>query len=287
MFGYVVVDKEKLTPQENALYRAFYCGLCKTIKQEYGNLSRVCTSYDITFLSILSHDCLNYPVQLTNENCIANPFQKKLIVKDNPLMRKLSALAVLLVYYKLQDDILDGKKSRKMLNTLFAKQVKKAKLIFPEVDDIINEHYSRLRELEKANEQVIDKVSDCFGSMLREVFKLIIPCDAGDENLYSLAYNVGKYIYLIDAVDDLESDAKKKNYNPFIACYGNFDTKANFLKKHGNEIEFLVYGTINKAVCAFNDRKYNQSYLLLKNVLHYGLKRRADDVFLGRKPQKI
>jgi hypothetical protein len=285
MFGYVVVDKEKLTPQENALYRAFYCGVCKTVKQEYGNLTRVCTTYDITFLSILSHDCLNYPVQLTNENCIANPFQKKLIVKDNPLMRKVSAVAVLLVYYKLQDDIIDGKKSRKILNTLFSKQVKKAKLLFPEADFVIDKYYKKLRAMEAENERVIDKVSDCFGCMLKEIFELVI--EKCDDKVYSLAYNVGKYIYLVDAVDDLIDDAKSGNYNPFIACYGEFSTRADFFEKHGKEMEFLVYGTINKAVCAFNDRQYNQSYLLLKNIMHYGLKRRADDVFAGRKPQKI
>ncbi len=285
MFGYVVVDKEKLTPQENALYRAFYCGVCKTVKQEYGNLTRVCTTYDITFLSILSHDCLNYPVQLTNESCIANPFQKKLIVKDNSLMRKISAIAVLLVYYKLQDDVLDGKKSRKILNTLFSKQVKKAKFIFPEADEIIDKYYTKLRYMENANEQIIDKVSDCFGNMLKELFVLVIP--SCDDKVYSLAYNVGKYIYLIDAVDDLEDDAKSGNYNPFIACYGKCEDREKFLKEHGRDIEFAVYGTINKAICAFNDRAYNQSYLLLKNIMHYGLKRRADDVFAGRKPQKI
>ncbi len=285
MFGYVVVDKEKLTPQENALYRAFYCGVCKTVKQEYGNLTRVCTTYDITFLSILSHDCLNYPVQLTNENCIANPFQKKLIVKDNPLMRKVSAIAVLLVYYKLQDDIIDGKKSRKILNTLFSKQVKKAQLIFPEADGIIDSYYQKLRAMEQENEKIIDKVSDCFGSMLKELLTLVIP--SCDENVYSLAYNVGKYIYLIDAVDDIEEDAKSGNYNPFLACYGEFENREAFMGKHGKEMEFSVYGTINKAVCAFNDRNYNQSYSLLKNIMHHGLKRRADDVFAGRKPQKI
>ena len=285
MFGYVVVDKEKLTPQENALYRAFYCGTCKTIKQEYGNLARVCTTYDITFFSILSHDCLNYPVQLTNESCIANPFQKKLIVKDNPLMRKICAISVLLVYYKLQDDIIDGKKSRKILNTLFAKQVNKAKTIFPEADAIISKYYEKLRELEIANESIIDKVCDCFGLMLKELFLLVNP--DRDDNLYSLAYNVGRYIYLIDAVDDLEDDAKSGNYNPFIAAYGKEMSFEDFMKKHGSEVEFAVYGTVNKAICAFNDRQYNQSYLLLKNIVHYGLKRRADDVFLGRKPQKI
>ncbi|MBO5224270.1 MAG: hypothetical protein J6C23_07155 [Clostridia bacterium] len=285
MFGYVVVDKEKLTPQENALYRAFYCGVCKTVKQEYGNLTRACTGYDITFLSILSHDCLNYPVQLTNENCIANPFQKKLIVKDNPLMRKVSAIAVLLVYYKLQDDVLDGKKSRKILSTLFSKQVQKAQTIFPEADKIISSYYEKLREMEEQNEKVVDKVSDCFGSMLKEIFELVIPsCDA---NVYSLAYNVGKYIYLIDAVDDIDDDARSGNYNPFIACYGEYTTREEFMQKHGEDIEFVVYGTINKAICAFNDRQYNQSYLLLKNIMHHGLKRRADDVFAQRKPQKV
>ena len=285
MFGYVVVDKEKLSPQENALYRAFYCGVCKTIKQEYGNLARVCATYDITFFSILSHDCLNYPVQLSNENCIANPFQKKLIVKDNPLIRKICAISVLLVYYKLQDDIIDGKSNRKVLNALFAKQVQKAKLIFPEADEILAKQYQALRDLEEKNESIIDKVSDCFGLMLSRLFMLV--CPSCDDNLYSLAYNVGRYVYLIDAVDDIEDDAKRGNYNPFIVKYGKEDTFDKFMEKCKSEVEFAVYGTINKAISYFNDRSYNQSYSLLKNIIYYGLKHRADDVFARRKPQKI
>jgi hypothetical protein len=185
----------------------------------------------------------------------------------------------------LQDDIIDGKKSRKILNTLFAKQVKKAKLIFPEADEIISKYYDELRALEEQNETIIDKVSDCFGQMLKHLVLLINP--SADDNLYSLAYNVGRYIYLIDAVDDYEDDVKSGNYNPFIARYGKEKTFDDFMGKYGEEVEFIVYGTINKAISAFNDRAYNQSYLLLKNIAHYGLKQRADDVFARRKPKKI
>ncbi len=284
MFGYVVPDKQRFTPEEFTLYRAFYCGICLTLKEEYGELPRLFTTYDITFLSILSHDCLKYAVQFKNARCIAS-LKKHGFVCSSPLMRKLAAISVLLSCYKLKDDIIDGKTSRRIAFAAYKKAFAKAGEVCPEADEIINRRYGQLCEMEKQNEAVVDKVCDSFGCMLRELVGMIV--ENADDNLLSLAYNIGKYVYLLDAIDDYDDDRKKKNYNPFLASYGEYENRKAFLSKNGAEVEFIVSSTINRAIAAFNDRLYYQSYPVLKNILHYGLRKRAQQVFDGEKPKRI
>ena len=285
MFGYVVVDKQRITDVEWTLYNAFYCGICKTIKEEYGNVARFFTSYDVAFLSILSHDCLNYPVELKESKCIGSPIKKKPMVQPNPLMRKLAAVAVLLVEYKLKDDVIDGKKTRKTILRLCSKAFGKANENYPKCSEIIDTYYAKLRELEKNGEQIIDRVADCFACMLKDITADVL-ADGADDNVLSLAYNIGKYVYLIDAVDDIEDDNKKGNYNPYLACYKDFDSRKSFFERHGEEIELSLTLAINKAIAEFNSRRYNQSFTLLANIMYYGLRKRADEVLSGEKIKK-
>lgn len=286
MFGYVLPDKNRLKKEEFTLYRAFYCGICLTLKKNYSNASRLFTTYDLTFLSILSHDCLNYPVQFKQVKCVGGPVKKRVVVDDNPLLQKLCAMQLLLSKYKIIDDVIDGKKSRKILLKVYAKAFSKAEKELPEASKIIESKYNLLRQMEKANETSIDKVCDSFAMMMKELVRLIVGNDA-DEQLLSLAYNVGKFVYLIDAIDDFDKDRKSGNYNPFIAVYGKEKSKQDFIFEHKQEVEQTLTFTINKAIAGFNERRYNQSYSLLQNVVYYGLRKRAEEVLENKKQSKI
>jgi len=64
MYGYVVPVKAELGQADFCLYRAFYCGICKSIGKQYGQMPRFTTSYDITFLSVLLHDVTKQRVHM-------------------------------------------------------------------------------------------------------------------------------------------------------------------------------------------------------------------------------
>ena len=287
MFGYVLPDKNRLTGEEFTLYRAFYCGICLTLKKNYSNASRLFTTYDLTFLSVLSHDCLNYPVQFKQVRCVGGPVKKRVVVEDSPLLQKLCAMQLLLSKYKIIDDVIDGKKSRKALLCVYKKAFSKAEKEVDGAKEIIEKRYSLLREMEKSNETSIDKICDCFGMMMKELVMLIVGEETCDKQLLSLAYNIGKFVYLIDAIDDFDKDRKSGNYNPFIAIYGKEKKKKEFIFEHRKDVEQTLTFTINKAIASFNERKYNQSYSLLKNVIYYGLRKKADEVLDGKKQSKI
>ena len=184
MYGYVVPVKAELGQADFCLYRAFYCGICKSIGKQYGQMPRFTTSYDITFLSVLLHDVTKQHVDFVNQGCICGP-RKKTVVCRNELFDKIVAANMILAYAKADDDVIDGgglkkKAARRMLE----KHYRKAAAMLPEADAIVREQYAKLRELEKANAAGIDRVADCFATMLEKTGMLLT--NSADENLGKL-----------------------------------------------------------------------------------------------------
>ena len=239
MFGYVTPVKEKLRSQDFVLYRAFYCGICVCLK-DYGSLPRFTTSYDITFLSVLVHDILTQDVEFLEGKCVGNPFHKKLMVKSNPLLERVCAANIIMSWYKLCDDVVDeGGAKRRLVRATLRKAYERARKLLPKADEIFASGYKRLRAMEKMGETSIDKVSDCFATMLRDLCLEVVEHNA-DENFQGLCYNVGKFVYLVDALDDIDEDAKKGNYNPFLRAFGGYANRQQFYKDNQKDIIFFL-----------------------------------------------
>ena len=285
MFGYVTPVKEKLRQQDFLLYRAFYCGTCVALK-EYGSLPRFTTSYDIAFLGALVHDICSQEVEFIEAKCVGNPFKKKLMIKNNDLLRRVCSANIIMSWYKASDDCIDeGGIKKRLARRALKKAYKKAKALLPQADEIFKSGYNRLREYEKVKETSIDKVADCFAVMLRDLCSVVVE-DKADENFKGLCYNIGKFVYLIDALDDIDEDYKKKNYNPFLISYGNYDGRKSFYEKNADEIGFMLAFTVNRAIECFNRMSFTQSYTLLNNIVYYGLRAKVDEVLKSEKKLK-
>lgn len=283
MFGYVTPVADKLRKQDYALFRAFYCGICVQIGKLYGSLPRFSTTYDITFLSLLVHDVASQEVTFKEGKCLGNPFKKKLMVESNPLLERLCAANVIMTYYKLCDDVIDaGGGKRRMLRAAVRGAYKKAAGLLPDVDEVLKKRYAELREMERRNEQSLDRAAHASALLLRETAAVILG-DKINENVLSLCYNIGKFVYLIDALDDIDQDAANGNYNPFLAGGKSFDGRKKFFEDNKAEIEFTLTCTINRAIECFNGIKFTQSYTLIKNVIYDGLRAKLDEVLSSEK----
>ncbi len=281
MFGYVTPLKSELRPQDFILYRSFYCGICVEIGKQFGSLPRYTTTYDVTFLSVLVHDVMRQEVEFFEGRCIGNPFTKKVMVKQNALLTRLCAANILLSYYKICDDVIDGGGIKgRIAKAAFSKAYKKAKEMLPEVDAIISTRYDELRALEKEKESSIDRVSHSFATLLREVVRSIT--GKTDENLLALCYNVGKFVYLIDALDDIDEDSKSGNYNPFLVGR-EFINRKHFFETNHDEISFILSCVVNRATECFNKMDFEQSYTLLKNIIYSGLREKVKELLSSGK----
>ncbi|MBE5745357.1 MAG: hypothetical protein E7355_04390 [Clostridiales bacterium] len=239
MFGYVRTDTPYLYIKDKTLYEAMYCGVCKGISAVCGQKARFALSYDVTFLSVILHNILGEDVRVEKSHCLTHCIRSKMMAGVDELTKRLGALNVILAYYKCLDDVADEGKG-KGKRFLFKKGYKRAKKAYPALEKIVRDNLVKQAEIEKARVDSIDRAADATAKMLAQVCDYLLG-DKANEYTYNLFYCVGKWIYLIDALDDYDKDVKKGAYNPFALCYGAPCKAALLEGKNGDEVRFAFH----------------------------------------------
>ena len=192
------------------------------------------------------------------------------------LTDKLSVANVLLTYWNIYDDTVDGGSvKKKTALRMFRKSYNKAKRDFPELDETLSRRYNELRELEQGNCGSIDRVAHAF-ALLTQEFATLMLGDQANEYLQTLCYNLGKWIYLIDALDDVEKDIKRRNYNPFVACY-NAKTVQELSQKY-DELSFEMFAVLNRIAQSYNDLNLTKYTCILNNVLFDSIRNKTKQI---------
>lgn len=214
MFGYVIVNKPELKIKEYNRYQAFYCGLCHSLRHKFGIRGQVSLNYDFTFLSILLSALYEPESEVKDYKCIAHPFERRPAI-SNELIDYAADMSLILTYYKCKDDWQDSKKiGKNIYASQIAKYFRKLNEKYEEKSANIKAALDVLSKLESDKSEDIDKLSGIFGKILAEIF--IIKTDEWEKELYNLGFYLGKFIYILDAYDDLEEDKKKGDFNPFM-----------------------------------------------------------------------
>ena len=188
-------------------------------------------------------------------------------------------MSIIVTYFKLKDDVSDNKNIKSFFAYLFFKgYFKKAKKKYPKKCEIIKTILEELNIKEKENCADIDEVSDCFGRLLSEVFLK----DGEDRALKEFSYQLGRFIYIIDALDDIEKDIKSKNYNPFIKKYSYINEDAKeFKKRVCSEYDLIVTLTLESIASAFELIDFKKNKTILQNIVYLGLRKAKDRLAVG------
>ncbi len=276
MFGYVKTDLPNMYVKDTILYKAMYCGLCKGIGKCCGQRGRFVLNYDLTFLSVLLHNLSDVDVKIEKQRCVIHHIRKRPVAIPDALTERIAALNVILAKHKLNDDVLDSGKGR-LKRAFIKKAYKRAKIAEPELDNIVNKRYSELVEYERTNGDSIDVASDSFGTMMQDVVSVLMG-EKCTEQLLGLSYNLGKWIYLIDALDDFDKDLKNKNYNVFVNANPSVKSKSQLINENKNEIIF-IFGTILGDIANQSKQlEYKFNHDLLDNVLLLGLREQTKKI---------
>lgn len=271
MFGYVVPDKMNMFMKDYYGYRAFYCGLCKSIGKRCSQLMRINTTYDMTFLNILAHGVMDVEIEMKMGKCVLNMVQKKLIAQNDTLTEKIVDIGTILAHYKCVDDIIDDKSlSKKFIDrTVIRRHYKKAKKLYPELDAYIELKYKELADAEKAGCDSIDRISHYFGEIMVRIGETVFE-DKYTAEILNLLYNLGKWIYLADAIDDIDDDFKQKKYNVFLRNY-EYKDKQTFLDEKKETLEFVMMSCYNTICNDFDKIEVKKYEGILTNILWYGM----------------
>lgn len=276
MFGYVAINKSELKFREFDEYRSYYCGLCQRLKKKYGCLGQISLSYDMTFLTMLLSSLYEPENTRSNCRCIAHPFEKHPYCY-NEITDYVADMNLLLCVYKCNDDWEDEKKIfKKCWGDIIRKRSKKQQVLYGKKDTIIRNLLDKMHELEKANSDDVDKMADLFGQIMSVIF--VYKEDEWSDSLSKIGYLLGKFVYLMDAYDDIEKDIKKHNYNPLISRFKN----ENF-----EEYGHVALTVIMSECCQeFEMLPLIENVDILRNILYSGVWGRFEEVSAKRKAKK-
>lgn len=227
MFGYVKPYNPELRVRELEEYKAVYCGLCKQLGRSFGVFARFTLSYDFAFLAMLK-TALDSEICPETERCacIAHPFCKRIRVRENAAMQMAARAAMISVYYKLLDDREDEGFFRRIGAVLllpFAKRARRKALAFADgaaADEAAAKMSAAQAQLEAEKCRIPDAAAEPTANFLAAVLKNCAVTAEQAAVLERFGYLLGRYVYLCDALDDLEDDRRRGRYNPFLYAGG-------------------------------------------------------------------
>lgn len=285
MFGYVRPVREELRCRDYDLYRATYCGLCRTMRKRCGLFAPMVLNFDFTFLAVLlapeEGEKLN-----CNCRCHVLPLRRRCMCECSPALELAADESVILAYWQLKDKIRDegfwkGLPAR-VFRVLLRSGYRRAAKRCAAFDDVASVQLARLHRLEEEACPSIDRPADAFAQLLQSAAPK--QGEQGrDRAMEQLLYHLGRWIYLIDARDDLDKDRKQGSYNPVALRYGDQPCDQSLILTLDHSLNLM------RSACALLDLGRQEE--LVYNVLYLGLPMIQRAVFDGSwnqlKKQKI
>ena len=261
MFGYVSICEAELKRKDYRRYKQYYCGLCHTLKERYGFLGQMTLTYDMTFAILLLSSLYGEEARPESHRCKTHPFKEQPVLR-NDFTEYGADMNLLLAYFQLEDDWRDeGSKKSRLLAWKLKRRARRVAARYPRQTEVIRRELEALFRLEEANCQTPDEPAGCFGRLMGEV--LACREDHWAKSLRRLGFYLGKFIYLMDAYEDLEKDLGEGRYNPL----------KEEAKKAGYEerIREILQMMAGEAALEFEKLPCLQEGDILRNILYGGV----------------
>lgn len=275
MFGYVKACKPELKVKEYETYKAVYCSLCKKLGKSYGLLSRFTLSYDFTFLALLNMSLQDGCDGFVQKRCAFNPLKKCNYCKDESALELPAAAAMIMLYYKILDNIADERGLKKFgylcLKPIFSSAHKKAAKQYPHIETYVSQYIAAQNTLEANGCTSIDEAADPTAKVMEQILSLCSEDETQKRVLARLGYCLGRYIYLLDAAVDLPNDIKSGSYNVLK------DKATDDIKQYIKiTVTPQLYFSVNEAARAFELLEIKKYKHILGNIIYLGL----EDTFM-------
>ena len=219
MFGYMRPAAQRLTEEQQQRYESAYCGLCHTLGRRYGLAGRMILNYDLTFLAMLLSEGT---AERCTKRCLIHPVKGRPCACGGSAFELAADMSIILTWWQIQDGIADhgffGGLKYRAASLLLRRAYRKARALRPAFDESTRRHLEKLSELEKENCPSLDAAADTFARLLADAAHEVAQ-PVKRRVLEQLLYHLGRWVYLVDAADDLKKDVKTGSYNPLPLRY--------------------------------------------------------------------
>lgn len=269
MFGYVRPVMDRLSEEDRERFQGVYCGLCHTLGERYGWTARLFLNYDLAFLAMLLE---KEPCECCKKGCMVHPIAKRPCVGCSTALDTAADLSVILTWWQVQDGIADhgffGGLKYRAAALLLRRAYRKARKNRPDFDEHTQKCLQELSAMEKEHCASIDAVADTFA-------RLLAGASGGESDavrrrvLEQMLYHLGRWIYLVDAADDLKKDLKSGSYNPLPLRY---ELQGDALTQESRqELAGTMDQSIRVMAAAFELADFGDYTAIIEGVVYEGL----------------
>ncbi len=275
MFGYVMPLEGELLVKEYELYKAIYCGLCRTGGKRISRLTRIFLSYDFTALATLRLALGTEAPSIEKKLCLYAMKRKQSLVCDGVFAYVAAAFGCLM-YAKAEDDVRDeGGLLKRLSLPLFRRMKKRAEKLYGGLYGQVAAPLDRLSALEADGERhTLDTFADCFAEALSSIAAFGLE-GAAAAIAKEAGYHIGRYIYIIDAVDDLQADFGRGRFNPLLCHYGGYEEAVRDMERISETLTASAVrfsAAVGLAECSvYTD--------ILQNIARYGMEKTVRDIY--------
>ena len=246
------------------------------MKEDYGFMGQMTLTYDMTFAVILLSSLYETIAKHEEHRCKVHPVKRQHMLR-NEITSYAAAMNVLLAYYHMEDDWQDDRKvSSLMTKSLIQGKAKKIIEKYPRQSKVIQQSLRELGECERENSMDIDRAAGCFGRLMAELF--VWKEDIWEKTLRKMGFYLGKFIYLMDAYEDIEEDLKQGRYNHFTELY-----KKETFEQDCQQILKMMMAETSKV---FEQLPILEDAEILRNILYAGVWTRYGQIRCRRKETK-
>lgn len=287
MFGYVKPCKAQLRICEYETYKAVYCGLCKQLGRQYGPFSRLTLSFDFTFLALLQMALDENPPVFSPGRCLLNPLKKQPCCQDNASLSFSADVAMIMFYFKVLDNYQDGGLKERALSLVCMPFVKHAYLRaserLPDVAEVVYEIISKQSTIESSHCSSVDQACEPTALALSQICAMLGKDNGQIRVLSRFGYLLGRYIYMADALDDLEQDLRQHSYNPFLLRENLTATVSpeaiHAVRENAKGSLYLTMGELAKTYSLLELKAFTP---ILDNIIHLGLHEAVEGILIPK-----
>lgn len=290
MLGYVKAFRPEMKMKDYELYKGIYCSLCRALGRLYSPVAQLFLSYDFAFAAVLRLSAGENSCTFAPKRCPYNPAKKCAVCTGKEEIDFCAHVLIIMMYYKILDNLHDGGIKSKILAALIYPVVfmmhKKAMRLAPEAEKIVAQSMKNQAKAEKRGNVCLDEAAHSSADALGKVISLGFKGEKA-QSLYNLGYMVGRFVYILDAADDLESDLKNESFNPFSDEFKNIKnpkTRSEFSERVTGILN-LTQSTALESLDTLEKKRFED---ILENIVLDGLSSSAENVLAkyGEKKRK-
>ncbi len=288
MFGYIKVYQPELKMGEFEQYRGLYCSLCRRLGKRYGCTAQMTLSYDMTFLVLLEMAQAEACPGFHKGRCPYNPLKKRTCCSDSPLLDRSADASVLLVYHKTRDTIADSGFFKRLAARIAlmpaARHRRKAARYQPDMDRAVETYVEKQAAIEATKSESLDAAAEPTAELLAFLCSQTAADEKQHRVLERFGYCLGRWIYLMDAADDLAEDNRTGNYNPLLAAHHGETVTDDELSACRSRVKLSLNASLAECKAAYELLEIRRFDGILRNILEFGMMNAQNTVLNGESP---